>query len=198
MFDISLFEFFLAAVVALVVLGPNRLPGALRTLGLWLGRLRRSYYNVKSEIEREIGMDDVRRQLHNEQVMADVRRVEREVRALGTDAAGLAEAEPSAGEREGPAPRMEEPSAGEREGPAPRMEEPSAGEREGPAPAQTPPEAAPTAAPGALSIEHKAPAQMPPPDESPVTPPGQAGEPDAAAGSGRSAAGADAPRHSGE
>ena len=43
-------------------------------------------------------------------------------------------AEPSAGEREGPAPRMEEPSAGEREGPAPRMEEPSAGDREGPAP----------------------------------------------------------------
>ena len=42
--------------------------------------------------------------------------------------------EPSAGEREGPAPRMEEPSAGEREGLAPRMEEPSAGEREGPAP----------------------------------------------------------------
>ena len=181
MFDISLFEFFLAAVVALVVLGPNRLPGALRTLGLWVGRLRRSYYNVKSEIEREIGMDDVRRQLHNEQVMADVRRVEREVRALGTDAAGLAEAEPSAGEREGPAPRMEEPSAGEREGSAP---------------AQTPLEAAPTAA--APSIERKAPAQMPPPDELPVRPPGQAGEPDAAAGSGRSAAGADAPRHSGE
>ena len=44
------------------------------------------------------------------------------------------EQEPSAGEREGPAPRKEEPSAGEREGPAPRMEEPSAGEREGPAP----------------------------------------------------------------
>ena len=41
-------------------------------------------------------------------------------------------AEPSAGEREGPAPRMGEPSAGEREGPAPRMGEPSAGEREGP------------------------------------------------------------------
>ena len=37
--------------------------------------------------------------------------------------------EPSAGEREGPAPRKEEPSAGEREGPAPRKEEPSAGER---------------------------------------------------------------------
>ena len=51
-----------------------------------------------------------------------------------------AESEPSAGEREGLAPRMEEPSAGEREGLAPRMEEPSAGEREGLAPRMEQPE----------------------------------------------------------
>ena len=88
MFDVSFYEFFLAAVVMLLVLGPQRLPGALRTLGLWVGRLRRSYYNVKTEIEREIGMDEVRRQLHNEQVMADVARVEREVRTLGSDING--------------------------------------------------------------------------------------------------------------
>ena len=88
MFDIGFPEFFLAAVVALLVLGPERLPAALRTLGLWIGRLRRSYYNVKTEIEREIGMDDVRRQLHNEQVMADVKRVERDVQALGRDIQG--------------------------------------------------------------------------------------------------------------
>ena len=49
--------------------------------------------------------------------------------------------EPSAGEREGLAPRMEEPSAGEREGLAPRMEEPSAGEREGLAPRMEEPSA---------------------------------------------------------
>lgn len=85
MFDFSFLEFFLAAVVALVILGPSRLPGALRTLGLWIGRLRRNYYNVKTEIEREIGMDEVRRQLHNEQVMADVKRVEREVQAMGEE-----------------------------------------------------------------------------------------------------------------
>ena len=53
----------------------------------------------------------------------------------------LLEQEPSAGEREGPAPRMKEPSAGEREGPAPRMKEPSAGEREGPAPRKGEPSA---------------------------------------------------------
>ncbi len=88
MFDIGFPEFFIAAVVALVVLGPQRLPAALRTLGLWIGRLRRSYYNVKTEVEREIGMDEVRRQLHNEQIMADVKRVEREVKAMGKDMAG--------------------------------------------------------------------------------------------------------------
>ena len=95
MFDIGFPEFFLAAVVALLVLGPERLPAALRTLGLWIGRLRRSYYNVKTEIEREIGMDEVRRQLHNEQVMADVQRAEREVRALGEDISGQAADEPA-------------------------------------------------------------------------------------------------------
>ena len=88
MFDIGFPEFFIATIVALVVLGPTRLPAALRTLGLWIGRLRRSYYNVKTEVEREIGMDEVRRQLHNEQVLADVRRVEREVKALADDVAG--------------------------------------------------------------------------------------------------------------
>ena len=93
MFDIGFPEFFLAAVVTLLVLGPERLPAALRTLGLWVGRLRRSYYNAKTEIEREIGMDEVRRQLHNEQVMADVARVEREVRAVGTDTDGVSPAE---------------------------------------------------------------------------------------------------------
>ena len=92
MFDIGFPEFFAAALVALVVLGPQRLPAALRTLGLWIGRLRRSYYNVKTEVEREIGMDEVRRQLHNEQIMADVKRVEREVRNMGRELEGDADA----------------------------------------------------------------------------------------------------------
>ena len=104
MFDISLFEFFIAAVVALLILGPERLPVAMRTMGLWIGRLRRSYFQVKSEIEREIGMDEVRRQLHNEQVMEDVRRVEREVRGIGDDLNGT-ESKPT------PQPPPDPPSA---------------------------------------------------------------------------------------
>ena len=85
MFDIGFPELMLAAVVALLVLGPERLPGALRSMGLMLGRLRRSYTHVKTEIEREIGMDEVRRQLHNEQIMEDVERMRREVDSIGQE-----------------------------------------------------------------------------------------------------------------
>lgn len=69
MFDIGFSEILLCAVVALLVLGPDKLPGAVRTASLWIGRFRRAFNDVRSEIEREIGADDIRRQLHNEQVM---------------------------------------------------------------------------------------------------------------------------------
>ncbi len=80
MFDIGFPELLVIAIVGLLVIGPERLPEALRTLGLWIGRLRRSFTSVKAEIEREIGMDEVRRQLHNEAVMEEMKRIERDVR----------------------------------------------------------------------------------------------------------------------
>lgn len=80
MFDIGGLELLLITVVALLVIGPERLPETLRTLGLWLGRLRRSFTSVKAEIEKEIGMDEVKRQLHNEAVMEEMKRIEREVK----------------------------------------------------------------------------------------------------------------------
>jgi len=72
MFNIGSFEVLLICVIALLVLGPERLPGAIRTAGLWIGRFRRSFYKVKSEIERELNADEVRRQLHNESVIAEL------------------------------------------------------------------------------------------------------------------------------
>lgn len=70
MFGISFGELLLVGLIALLVLGPDRLPGAARTAGLWVGRLKRSFNAIKQEVEREIGADEIRRQLHNEQVMA--------------------------------------------------------------------------------------------------------------------------------
>ncbi|MCZ6852923.1 MAG: Sec-independent protein translocase protein TatB [Gammaproteobacteria bacterium] len=85
MFDIGFPELVLIAVVGLLVIGPERLPETLRTLGLWLGRMRRSFAKVKNEIEAEIGMDEVRRQLHNESVMEEMKRIEAEVRGTADD-----------------------------------------------------------------------------------------------------------------
>jgi len=72
-FDIGFFELLLIAVVALIVMGPQRLPQAMRSLALWLGRGRQMFNKLRQDLENEVGMDDVRRQLHNEQVLRDLK-----------------------------------------------------------------------------------------------------------------------------
>lgn len=69
MFDIGFFELILVAIVGLVVIGPERLPETVRTVSLWIGRLKRSLRETRTELEQQIGADDIRRQLHNEEVM---------------------------------------------------------------------------------------------------------------------------------
>ena len=78
----------LIAIVGLLVIGPERLPETLRTLGLWMGRMRRSFNAVKTEIEKEIGMDEVKRQLHNEAIMEEMKRIEAEVKNTADAAKG--------------------------------------------------------------------------------------------------------------
>ena len=112
MFDIGFPELALVSVVALLVLGPQRLPETLRTLGLWLGRMRRSFARVKVEIEREIGMDEVRRQLHNEAVMEQMKEIERDVEGLRSDLREpLAESGPVGGQALEPEVPLEAPAA---------------------------------------------------------------------------------------
>ncbi|MCY4040983.1 MAG: Sec-independent protein translocase protein TatB [Gammaproteobacteria bacterium] len=81
MFDIGFPELLILALIALLVLGPDRLPEAMRTLGLMVGRLRRSYLSARAEIEREVGMDEVRRQLHNESIMKEFKSIESEIKS---------------------------------------------------------------------------------------------------------------------
>lgn len=72
MFNIHSTEILLICIVALVVIGPEKLPSAIKTASLWIGRFRRSFYKVKSEIERELNADEIRRQLHNESVLDEI------------------------------------------------------------------------------------------------------------------------------
>jgi sec-independent protein translocase protein TatB len=73
MFDIGFSELLVIAVVALVVLGPERLPKAARFAGLWVRRARAQWYSVKSELERELAADEFKRSLHDtETAMRDI------------------------------------------------------------------------------------------------------------------------------
>lgn len=72
MFDVGFFELLLIGIIALLVLGPERLPGAVRMVGLTIGRIKRGFADVKSQVEREIGADEIRQQLHNERVMSNL------------------------------------------------------------------------------------------------------------------------------
>ena len=61
MFDIGFSEIVVIAVVALVVIGPERLPKAARTLGHLFGRLQRYVSDVKADINREMELDELRK-----------------------------------------------------------------------------------------------------------------------------------------
>lgn len=67
MFDIGFSELFVIAIVALLVLGPERLPKAARFAGLWVRRARAQWYSVKSELENELADDELRRSLRHAQ-----------------------------------------------------------------------------------------------------------------------------------
>src|SRR5690606_28333125 len=67
MFDIGFSELLVIAVVALRVLGPERLPKAARFAGLWVRRARAQWYSVRSELERELAADALKRSLRETQ-----------------------------------------------------------------------------------------------------------------------------------
>ena len=60
MFDVGLLELLLVGIVALLVVGPERLPKLARTAGMWLGRGRRFISSVKEDIDRELKADELR------------------------------------------------------------------------------------------------------------------------------------------
>ena len=83
MFDIGFSELLILAVVALVVLGPERLPKAARFAGLWVRRARAQWYSVKSELERDLAAEELRKSLHDTQEA--MRGFEDSVRRTGSD-----------------------------------------------------------------------------------------------------------------
>jgi sec-independent protein translocase protein TatB len=65
MFDFGFSELLFTAVIALLVLGPDRLPRAAKVAGLWVRRARASWHSMKSQVERELADDELRRSLRD-------------------------------------------------------------------------------------------------------------------------------------
>jgi sec-independent protein translocase protein TatB len=82
MFDIGFSELLVIAVVALLVLGPERLPKAAQFAGLWIRRLRAQWYSVKSEFERDLAADELQRSLR--ETRESLREAEAQIRSGAT------------------------------------------------------------------------------------------------------------------
>lgn len=75
MFDLGFSELLVIGVVALVVLGPERLPKAARFVGLWVRRARNQWNSVRTELEREIAAEDLKKNLDaGREAMRDMER----------------------------------------------------------------------------------------------------------------------------
>ena len=61
MFDIGFTEPILVAVIGLLILGPERMPIAVRTVGMWVGKIKRTLGGVQKEIQDELRIDDIRK-----------------------------------------------------------------------------------------------------------------------------------------
>jgi sec-independent protein translocase protein TatB len=81
MFDIGFSEIVVIALVALIVIGPERLPKVARTLGHMFGRLQRYVNEVKADINREIELDELRK------LQAQVQSAARDIEQSVTQAA---------------------------------------------------------------------------------------------------------------
>ena len=68
MFDIGFWEILLILILALVIIGPQRLPSAARQAGYFVGKARRYIEGVRSEVESELDINEFKRMLHNQEV----------------------------------------------------------------------------------------------------------------------------------
>lgn len=116
MFDIGFLELVLVGIIGLIILGPERLPVAARTLGKWVGRARRMVNQFTQEIDKEIEIEELKKQLKKQgeslDINKDVKQIQETVSQALKEAEQDSESElaPHSGEYE-PLPRKEPDTA---------------------------------------------------------------------------------------
>ncbi|GHB06473.1 Sec-independent protein translocase protein TatB [Modicisalibacter luteus] len=97
MFDIGFLELLIIGVVGLLVLGPERLPKAARTVGLWIGKTKRTVANMQREINAQLEAEDLRQKLSEQEkkLNASLDRARQEVESYADSPAKKTQSETS-------------------------------------------------------------------------------------------------------
>jgi len=82
MFDIGFSEMFLILVIALVVVGPERLPGVARKIGRFIGHARRSFDHLKREISSELESEELNQQLAKNNILDHSKKIKQELKDM--------------------------------------------------------------------------------------------------------------------
>lgn len=125
MFDMGFLELMLIGVVGLLVLGPERLPKAARTLGLWIGKIKRTVSGMQREISAQLEAEELRQKLNEQQKKLDdgVQQVKRGVERIAEEEDGTPSSSSGGGgaDKAAPAPaekRLDDALANARTGSA--------------------------------------------------------------------------------
>jgi sec-independent protein translocase protein TatB len=86
MFDVGFWELTLLFIVALVVVGPERLPRLARTVGLWIGKAQRIVSEVKEEVEREIRVEEIKNSISQQSGSEEIKKLADRVKSINTEA----------------------------------------------------------------------------------------------------------------
>ena len=78
MFEIGFPELLVIVFVGLLVVGPEKLPEIIKALTRSFGVIRSYLKETRSEIEKSVGMDGIRQDLHNEKIMEDLKKNKKE------------------------------------------------------------------------------------------------------------------------
>ena len=98
MFDVGFTELMLIGVMGLIVLGPERLPVAARTIGKWVGKIKRTVGGVQREIQEELRLDEIRKktQANTEAVKARMDELREEAELMDAPVVAAASNQPAA------------------------------------------------------------------------------------------------------
>ncbi|TDO97972.1 Sec-independent protein translocase protein TatB [Marinomonas balearica] len=108
MFDIGLSELLVVFVVGLLILGPERLPVAAKTAGLWIRKIRRSVQSVQREINAQLDQEEMQQKIKetNDRILRESQEIQNTITPLPETQ--LAESrEPDLAEKEASAPEVE-------------------------------------------------------------------------------------------